>query len=207
MKSFLPIQEPGYHAAADTWIRSSLSEGSVISRVVASDLNMSAGEIYVVGVDHPEAGFMEDFERGGVGSTAEADAADAAVARFISRVPGASLLLVEDDLALRTDPNLSGNAVFFGDRVVWWIDLAETASSVLDPLRSGASGYPLNAFLLGGDCGSLALSPGRSMADDAVAAIKKDVCGIIVAAYDAEAYLVWVAGAVVAELTNERSPR
>ena len=113
------------------------------------------------------------------------------------RFLGVNLLLVEDDLRLRTDPHLWGNAIFFGDAVVRWLDLLESATDVPEFLRRGASGYPLNAFLLRATSGSLGLSPGRRLDADAAEAIAERVCGIIVAAYDAEAYLVWLADDVV----------
>jgi len=188
MNGFLPIQEPRFRAAADEWILSSLSGGLVISDAVASGLTLSAGAVYVLGDGEPAVESSEDFARGHNGFGAEE-----ALVRFISELPVANLLLVENDLALRTDPWLFGNAAFFGDLVVHWVDLPGSVVLAPELLRRGASGYPLNAFLLRADSRTLGLAYGRGMTADSVDPIANEVCGVIVAAYDAEAYLLWLA--------------
>src|SRR5205823_580050 len=118
--------------------------GLVISEAVASDLDLSAGAVYVLGDHQPSVGSPEDFKHGRLGSRAGAEA-DAAAA--FAQMSGAKLLLVEDELARRTDPDPDpwGTPIFFGDAVVWWVDLSESAVAGPELLRNGSAGYPLNA--------------------------------------------------------------
>jgi hypothetical protein len=103
------------------------------------------------------------------------------------------LLYVEDDLRRPGDPAISnGQAglIFLRDQVVHWCELAkDNVSEVGTFLRKGSSGFPLNAFV--------AQFPMRYLRHEGLsesellATITDSVVAVVVAAYDAESFLIW----------------
>src|SRR5262249_39052674 len=100
---------------------------------------------------------------------------------------GGLLLLVEDDVADRSDPGLRGRYGYVGDVVMRWTNLAH--SSAVELLRQGASGYPLNAYLLTRPGQQLGLDEGRDIVGPALEAIIRATCCVIVSSHDAETYV------------------
>lgn len=102
---------------------------------------------------------------------------------------GGHLVVVEDDLARRGDPHLEGVA-FVGDRAIRWLELGEDPSLVAQLVRTGGSGYPLNAFVCGSGAGDLGLISDRVLSTEAVSVVARSVTTIISSAFDAESYVL-----------------
>ena len=62
---------------------------------------------------------------------------------------------------------------------------------MVETLRSGASGYPLNAFVCEGTPSSFGLEAGAELDSDALDKLREAVKLVIVAAHDAETHLCW----------------
>lgn len=117
--------------------------------------------------------------------------ADAVLATAIQTMAsnGGHLVIVEDDLARRGDPHLEGVA-YVGDRAIRWLELGEGPSLVAQLVRTGGSGYPLNAFVCGSGAGDLGLISDRVLSTEAVSVVARSVTTIISSAFDAESYVL-----------------
>lgn len=102
---------------------------------------------------------------------------------------GNQTLIVEDDLARRGDPGLQ-EAAFVGDRVLRWRELGVEAKQAVRLLRSGASGYPLIAYVCRGASADVGLEAGTLLDSKKQAALVDSTVAILVTVYDAEAYLL-----------------
>ncbi len=102
---------------------------------------------------------------------------------------GARTLVVEDDLARRGDPRLEGNVGFVEDRVVKWAELDRGTVDAVTLLRSGSSGYPLNAFVSTLSARELMLEPRSQLRSETLSSIVRSVVAVIASVYDAEAYV------------------
>jgi hypothetical protein len=103
---------------------------------------------------------------------------------------GVRTLVVEDDLARWGDRGLGANVAFVGDRVIRWIDLEVGAVAAARLLRSGSSGYPLNAFASWLAPVELGLEAGKTLDESQQAALVDSTCAVITSVYDAESYLL-----------------
>jgi hypothetical protein len=107
---------------------------------------------------------------------------------------GGSCVVVEDDAMRRLDPALSLPRVppsaFIGDRVVHWTDL-QPADEALMTIYAGASGYPRNAFVVAMSCAELGLAEGQALDETFADEVARSLVAVLVAAYDAESFLVW----------------
>jgi hypothetical protein len=101
------------------------------------------------------------------------------------------VLIVEDDLALPTDPNVVEPFGSIGDFVIHWHDLDRDIDGAVQLLRQGASGYPLNAFLCAGSHDALDLSDAVRLSPRQIEAISASVRAIVVSCFDAETFLVY----------------
>jgi hypothetical protein len=137
---------------------------------------------------------LQALEHGGVIEAATADVGLAGVLE--SLVPaGALCVVIEDDLRRSGDPALErlpvGSAVL-GDQVLHWCDLPAVSSSLaVSAIRRSASGYPLNAFIVTESAAALGLAGGGSVSTDLPSRIVRALDGVIVAAFDAESFLLW----------------
>lgn len=102
----------------------------------------------------------------------------------------ANLLIVENELARRGDPNLLRPFVLIGDRVANWTVLDDEAGSAIDLMRRASSGYPLNALLCSFPEGSNELIGQCEIEYDHIPHIVQSVKAIIVNVFDAETYLI-----------------
>ena len=169
--------------AARSWVEDSLLQGSVLAGALVGSLNDASYWLLGTGSADGDAFTDPDFERSGgfVGSAVETDlyaALDSLAAL------GARGLLVEDDSARRGDPVRRGPLAYVGDRVVRWcaIDDTEQVSALL---RSSA--YPLTAMVVSSDPVDLGCAQGHDLD---VASVAGALIALIVAAFDAETYLV-----------------
>ncbi len=161
-----------FDRAAD-WVRDSLAQGSELSIRVARRLS-DLSQAIVIGPTLDESQALDGQGQG----ISQVDA-DVALDRVVDALAltGAKTLVVEDDLARRGDPGLQGQVAFVGGRVLRWTDLSRAKASRL--LRTGASGYPLNAFVCRPDAVSLSLTPEREFSEADTAAFAHSVCAVI----------------------------
>ena len=104
---------------------------------------------------------------------------------------GTMTLVVEGSPATR-GPHVQEQAAFAEDRVLHWAVVADgDQNEAVKRLRSGASGYPLNAFLCERPPPAFGLDAGAELDADALDELGEAVKLVIVAAYDAETYLCW----------------
>jgi hypothetical protein len=171
-------------AAAD-WIRHSLDLGSDLSMLVGQRLRALPHAF--VGGPGPATGEGWKFGRGI--STADADAAVQHLLASMAR-NGPQTLVVEDDLARRGDSSLTADVAFVGDRVLRWIALSEGGDAASRLLRTGSSGYPLNAFLCDRAPSELGLTAGRLLSEPDTLSVAESVFAVITTIYDAETFLI-----------------
>ena len=107
-------------------------------------------------------------------------------------------VVIEDDLAMRTDSELKQldtPSAFLGNRVVHWSDLKEDcAPAAADVVKESAMGYPLNAFVMTKTSAQLGLANGRPVPDGFLEEVASSLAAIVVAAFDATSFLVWARG-------------
>jgi len=169
--------------AAD-WARSSLGRGSSLARRATRRLpTLTAAVVFAVGIDE-----RETFDDSGRGLTTSA--ADRAARDFLSTVKqmGNMTLVVEDDTGRRGDPKV-GRVAFVDDRLLRWEGTGDGGLRAADLLRTGAFGYPLNAFLCRAPASDLGLSADHELTAAEQEVLVDAVCAIIVSVWDAETYL------------------
>src|SRR5690606_359093 len=107
-------------------------------------------------------------------------------ARWTSQ--GAAILLVDDDVSRVGDGGFGDDAVFVDDRVLRWVDLRTEPARLIDLMRRGASGYPLNAFACTEGARPILDRPRVWLTSSEVAELSHAVTVIVNAVYDAESY-------------------
>lgn len=176
---------------ARQWVLDSLGQGAPLSVRVAPLVASTTGAAILLASDDPEPGERRSFQTGHRLSHSQRDRLAAMFFAGLARTETMSLV-VEDDLQRRGDPHVEERAAFIGDRVVHWTVVADgDQDGVIETLRSGTSGYPLNAFVCEGSPSSFGLEAGAELDSDALDKLREAVKLVIVAAYDAETYLCW----------------
>lgn len=177
------------------WLRYSLSQGSVISPVALRVLQERKGHTYSLVPDTVDTARLARPSEGGVLDACSASKALLAVLEaFAAR--GAKCLIVEDEVRRRKDPTRSAHGklatAFVGERVIHWSSFADvSADSMLQVLRLGSHGYPLNAFVTSAAENELGLTIGADLDPNVGHAVINALMAVIVAAYDAETYMIW----------------
>jgi hypothetical protein len=168
---------------ARSWVEDSLLQGSVLACGLVGSLDGASYWLLGAGSVDGDVFTDPDFERSG-GFAAEEVERDLSAAVDSLAALGALGLLVEDDSARRGDPVRRGPVAYVGDRMVRWcaIDDTERVSALL---RSAA--YPLNAMVVSRDPVELACTQGHDLE---VSSVNGAIMALIVAAFDAETYLV-----------------
>lgn len=192
----LVAQPSGYSVPVEStqaadWVRGSLASGSDLALQILPRLHLFGHAHLLVPPDADyatSATGLSDHGRGRPPSESDAAAVD-----FLRTWSTATrgTLVVEDDLARRGDPNLEDDdIVYINDRVLRWVDLrAMTPARAVALLRSGASGFPLNAYLCVGSSEVLGLSAKRNLSVADRTVLARAVAGLITTVYDAEAFL------------------
>jgi hypothetical protein len=181
------------------WVRGSLAQGSTLAMSVAEQLAALSTAWLVVSeqADLQGAIRLDDVSRGL--DIRDVDLAAHEVLASFGRA-GVRVLLVEDDLARRGDPNLGPDVGFVGDRVLRWADIGESPDLATSLLRGGSSGYPLNAFACRSRAPVLGLIPGSELSAESQAKIVGSTDAVIATVYDAEAYVTLLSPNLVASL-------
>jgi hypothetical protein len=187
-------------AAAVEWVRESLGDGdAAVSAAVLAACRLETGRVRaIVASDTPEE-HLSQFHRGGVFHAASGPDDDLLLAQLLDRLAGrgGSCVVIEDDLRRRHDPAVSLPGVppsaFIGERVVHWTDI-QPADKAIATIYAGASGYPRNAFVVAKSCAELGLADRQELDDTFADSVAKSLLAVLVAAYDAESFLLWEPG-------------
>jgi hypothetical protein len=189
----------GVPIAADEamdWARGSLAQGSTLAMSMTQRLESFRWAWLVAPPDAEHQAPPRLDELGHGIKTSAADLLGARLLPYLTRA-GLRVLLVEDDLARRGDPNLGCDVAFVGERVVRWSEAAGGPARAVALLRSGSSGYPLNAFLCRASAKQLGLEPGIQIDAEVQELIVESAEAVIVSVYDAEAFVALVSSDVL----------
>lgn len=181
--------------AALDWLSYSLRQGDVISPEALKVVREREGNSYVLAPDTADPARLLDLEHGVIGTGP--GAAREALAKVLDGLAesGAACLVVEDELRSRKDPKPDVDGLptaFVGERVIHWSGLASGVQEAIHALHRGSHGYPLNAFVTSVAEQDLGLSNGADLEDhDVASAVVQSLVAVIVAAYDADSFLIW----------------
>lgn len=184
----------GVRIAADEamdWARGSLAQGSALAMSMIQRLGSLKSTWLVVPPDAEYQAPRRLDDRGHDIKTSDADLLGARLLACLTQA-GLRVLLVEDDLARRGDPNLGRDVAFVGERVIRWSEMAGSSARTAALLRNGSSGYPLNAFLCRASAKQLGLEPGIEIEAEVQELIVESTQAVIVSVYDAEAFVALV---------------
>jgi hypothetical protein len=172
--------------AAD-WVRGSLAQGSDLARLVTQRLPQLtiALVLSLPSILQGRRLVLDDVGRG-----LSSSASDAVAKEFFMKLAKKMplTLIVEDDLARRGDPRV-GRAAFVDDRLIRWEEINEDGFRAAKLLRSGASGYPLNAFICRGSSRELNLEEDRQLLVIEEEQIVDSTDAVVASVWDAEAYV------------------
>jgi hypothetical protein len=163
------------------WVKSSLGDGGHFSRTVAENLDLSAGDVFVL--DAVQHG-MPDYSLGGITCTSEANDALAAFTGWAAE----RRIVVEDELAVRADQLREideSDIAFSGDSVIRVTRSHGPVNGAV--LQRMSHGFPRNMFVLGD---TPSITAGEDIADK-LSTISSSLEAVIVGAHDDEGYVVW----------------
>lgn len=170
------------------WITQSLSDGSALAHLVAKRLDHD-WIAHLVGALPEE--FAGDMKLDNVSRGTDRATSDSLMGTALIRLStsGRMMLIVQDDLARRGDP-IQGSSCFVGDQAIRWTEISRSSiASAVQLLRTGSSGYPLNAYIT---FGVGPLLGGTTVGSEQQVAIADSLAAIIVSVYDAEGYVLVV---------------
>jgi hypothetical protein len=183
-----PTGVPIATAEAVDWVRGSLAQGSMLAMYITQRLEaltsawlvapVVAGQ-QVPGLDEHGHGF----------STREVDALTGKLLAALAEA-NVGVVVVEDDLARRGDPNLGHDVLFVEDRVLRCSEIRQESAQAASFLRRNSSGYPLNAYVCRGSAAELGLQPGVDLNAGHLALIADSTRAVIASVHDGEAYVV-----------------
>ena len=176
------------------WAKTSLSGGAALSEAVRSSVHWGRGHFDALAPRSWQQPTGLNLAHGGVVSTTDASEALVSVLHELS-ADSEACLIVEDDLRRANDP-VMGTLPFpwalIDGGIVHWCDLsASSGEDITATIRRGASGYPLNAFVVLQPCRSFGFTPGGHFDSQLASEVASTVAAIVVSAFDAESFLVW----------------
>jgi len=178
---------------ARSWLEDSLGQGFDLSVAVLAAGVLEQGRcVAIVPDDFNRVPF--NFSHGGVvGQQSSRER----LAKVLQRLgtSGARAVLVEDSTAGRTDPHFSHRgepSAFIGERVIHWSDLSAGGPQAMEVVAWGTGGYPTNAFVLTQSSQDLGLVDRQDAPKDLAEEVAASLLAIVVAAFDAESYLLWL---------------
>lgn len=170
--------------AGRAWLRRSLAAGKSLSQAVLDSGRVARAECFVILPESLVRHGEVRLDVGGVITTSEADRMLGPVLRGLVRSED-DLMVIEDDLRKRNDRFVEEQPLrrlYEGDDVFWLVNPSEGSEEQLVRfVRTAASGFPSNGFLLNSEASVDQSIPGLSTA----------VYGGFVAAFDAESFLFW----------------
>jgi hypothetical protein len=193
--SDLPRPTEVDHTIALDWLRYSLRQGEIVSPAALKFIEEREGYSYVLVPETIDPVQLSDLRHGmsGTGPTAAQQALVPVLKTLAER--GATCVVVEDELSRKNDPKPSLDGLlltmFVGDKVIHWADLSGGTDAAILTLHRGSGGYPLNAFVTSASAEELGLVDGADLDSDIAGAAVGSLMAVIVAAYDAETFLIW----------------
>lgn len=193
MTERLQFQELPHQQGRD-WVVQSLSNGHEVSAAVLAATPLASGRF--LALVSPQVTDERDthLEEGGVTDSKSADAALTSLLDGLITGP-AGCVVVEDDALRRADPAVALGELptaFIGEHVLHWYDFASSSNSdAATVIRAGATGYPLNAFVLTRGSHDLGLVQGASLPRSFAAEVAQNLAAVIVSAFDAETFVIW----------------
>ena len=180
--------------AAREWLRDSLLQGHEISAAMLSSGRIDTGRLAAIIPADTDSDRRTKFETGGlVPGSSGTLAEEKLVIDLVAR--GARCVVIEDELAERTDPWIERTRIesaFIGDRVVHWHELTpKSGADACAAVKTRSSGYPTNAFVTTTTAAELELSRGQALSDVFASSVVRSTIAVLVAAYDAESFVVW----------------
>lgn len=192
----LPIPTEMVKAIALDWLRYTLGQGEVISPAALKFIEEHEGHAYALAPVNVDPARLANPHDGavmtpGTGSPREA------LARVLTGLAerGAVCVVVEDELSETKDanPNWGGRLLtgFVGEKVIHWANLAGGTDDAVVAVNFGSGDYPTNAFVTSASAEALRLVDGADLDSDVAGRVVGSLLAVIVAAYDAETYIIW----------------
>lgn len=179
---------------ARSWAERWLKAGHLVSTAVLAVASFETGHFRTCISRADCAESLPNFEEGGVASAKEVDAWLAHTLEELAR-KGAACVIVEHDLARRTDPFLVRSQdrwAFVDDRVLAWSDLEpNSGTAAVEEVRGVGSGYPSNMFVSTHSARDLGLADRQQVPDEFPLQVANSLLAVIVSIFDDESYLVW----------------
>jgi hypothetical protein len=181
------------------WLRYSLGQGEVVSPAALKFIEEHEGHAYTLAPETVDRARLADPSDGAV-ITPGTGSPRVALARVLTTLAerGAACVVVEDELRLKRHPKpgLDGLLLtgFVGEKVIHWANLAGGPDDAVIAVHRGSSGYPTNAFVTSAAAEELGLVDGADLDSDIAGAVVASLVAVIVAAYDAETYIIWEPG-------------
>ena len=94
------------------------------------------------------------------------------------------------------------DVAFVGERVLRWVDLSLHPDGAARLLRTGATGYPLNAVVCMNSPDALGLAAGKVLTEIEISSLAAAACAVITSVYDAETYLVLTTAELATEIAR-----
>jgi hypothetical protein len=190
----LPVPTEIDKTVALDWLRHSLGQGEVISPAALEFIVEHEGHAYTLAPATVDPAVLATPSSGGVTKTSRAREGLAKVLDGLTE-RDAACVVVENDLRLKRDPaaNLDRMLMtgFIGEKVIHWANLADGAADAVAAVHRGASGYPANAFVTSASAQELGLVDGADLDHDIAGPVVGSLMAVIVAAYDAETFMIW----------------
>jgi hypothetical protein len=176
------------------WFRYSLGQGDVISPQALKIVEKRQGHSYTLAPDTVDPARLAKPHESGLIGTRSAQKGLAVVLDTLAE-RGAACVVVEDELHLKRDPkaDLDGllPTAFVGERVLHWSNLTGGTEAAIIVLHRGSHHYPLNAFVTSASEDELGLVNSADLDCDIAGAVVRSLVAVIVAAYDAESFMIW----------------
>lgn len=193
----LPVPTEIDTTIALDWLRHSLGQGEVISPAAQKFVEEHEGHAYALAPETVDSALLATPDSGGItGTRAARESLAKALEGLAER--GAACVVVEDELRLKRDskPGLDGLLLtgFVGEKVIHWANLAGGTDDATVAVHRGSGGYPTNAFVTSASAEELGLVDGADLGSDIAGPVVGSLLAVIVAAYDAETYIIWEPG-------------
>ncbi len=194
----LPVPTDIDQKVALDWLCYSLGLGEVqvISRAAREFIEEHEGHAYTLAPEGVDPARLAKPREGAV-ITAGTGSPREALARALETLSarGAACVLVEDEANWKRypKPSLDGllKTAFVGEQVIHWAGLEGGAEDAVVAVRRGSHGYPTNAFVTSASAEELGLVDGADLDFDIAGRVVGSLMAVIVAAYDAETFIIW----------------
>lgn len=194
----LPVPTEIDKTIALDWLRHSLSQGDVevVSPAALKFIEEHEGHAYALAPETADPARLANPRDGavitpGTGSPREA------LARVLTALAerGGGCVVVEDEMSEKggANPSWGGRLLtgFVGEKVIHWASLAGGTDDAVLAVDRGSGDYPTNAFVTSAPAEELGLVDGADLDPDIGQAVVASLMAVIVAAYDAETYIIW----------------